>query len=151
MFGIQVTTFVGGAIASVGLLLSSLLTDKVIEIKKMWLIFPCGDFWTHKREIYIPLCVSSGGTALFNVWRYVRSWCKSRLHSESGNIGSLLQEVPRLSERHRHGRKFRIHGAHSVSYGISITAYRSGRDTEKPGRTHGYYHGLCDSFQANIT
>ncbi|XP_070150511.1 monocarboxylate transporter 10 isoform X1 [Polyergus mexicanus] len=29
MFGIQVTTFVGGAIASVGMLLSSLLTDKV--------------------------------------------------------------------------------------------------------------------------
>lgn len=30
-FGIQTTTFVGGAIASLGLLLSSLLTDKVTE------------------------------------------------------------------------------------------------------------------------
>jgi len=33
-FGIQTTTFVGGAIASVGLLLSSLLTDKVTESKR---------------------------------------------------------------------------------------------------------------------
>lgn len=101
--------------------------------------------------MYIPLCVSSGGTALFNIRRYVRSWRKSRLHPEPGDIGSLLQEVSRLGERHRHGRKFRIHGTHSVPYGISITANRSGRDTEKPGRTHGYYHGLCDSFQANTT
>lgn len=33
-FGIQITTFVGGAIASVGLLLSSVLTHKVTESEK---------------------------------------------------------------------------------------------------------------------
>lgn len=97
------------------------------------------------------LYILSGGTALFNIRRYVRAWCESRLHPEFGDIGSLLQEVPRPGERHRHGRKFRIHDAHSDPDGVPVTAFRSGRDTEKSGRTHGHHHGLRDSFQADAT
>lgn len=102
-FGIQITTFVGGAIAFVGLLLSSILTDKVT--KRMLESLSTVESLFRNKKCHRFSCLS-GGTALFNVRRYVRAWRESRLHPEPGDIGPLLQEVPGPSERHHHSRKF---------------------------------------------
>lgn len=147
-FGIQITTFVGGAIAFVGLLLSSILTDKVT--KRMLESLSTVESLFRNQKCHRFSCLS-GGTALFNVRRYVRAWRESRLHPEPGDIGPLLQKVPGPGERHRHSRKFNIHDAATVPDGIPATAFRPGRNAEEPGRPHSHHHGLCGSFQADPT
>lgn len=92
------------------------------------------------------MCVSSGGTTLFNVWRYVRARRESRLHPEFSDIGALLQEVFGISEWHCHGRQFHLHNSHTLSDRILAATFRTGRNIEKFSLAHGLRYGLRSSF-----